>query len=250
MAAAGCSENTPTAPTMGDSIAPTASASLKASPPAPRSPGDGTRIDTRRPTLVVENAQGVFAPIGFAYRFEVVGGDGGVIYDSGPVGEGDGTTAHQVPFELDGDRTFWWRAQAVLMNGSGPWSDYASFSTPGSVSAPDPGPRPSGTCISGSPLAIVECERAKYGYMGESEMFEFIRNVAFSLNASGVQGGPYGLLRKWSGHNCHGFSCDIICAGQGGGQRQYDILGDIDGAQTPGWSGPLGSIRVDSCEIP
>jgi hypothetical protein len=87
--------------------------------------------------------------------------------------------------------------------------------------------------------------------MSHGQMFTFMRTVASSLNANGVAGGPYGILRKGSGTNCNGYSCDVICAGSGNGQRQYDILGDIDGAQSPGWSGPhtTPGIRVDVCEV-
>jgi hypothetical protein len=82
-------------------------------------------------------------------------------------------------------------------------------------------------------------------------MATLMRSVARSLNANHVGGGPYGILRKGSGTNCNGYSCDIICAGSGSGQRQYDILGDIGGAQSPGWSGPKTSphIRIDVCEV-
>ena len=72
-----------------------------------------------------------------------------------------------------------------------------------------------------------------------------------SLNANRIGGGPFGILRKGSGSNCGGYSCDIICAGQGNSQRQWDVLSDAEGAQTPKWSGPetVPHIRVDACEI-
>jgi hypothetical protein len=87
--------------------------------------------------------------------------------------------------------------------------------------------------------------------MSHGQMLDFLRNVVRSLNRNGIGGGPFGLLRKQSGTNCGGYSCDVICAGQGSGQRQYDVLGDIEGDQTPGWSGPhtLPDIRIDVCEV-
>jgi hypothetical protein len=85
--------------------------------------------------------------------------------------------------------------------------------------------------------------------MGAGQLLDFLRHVARSLNRNSIGGGPWGILRKQGGHNCGGYSCDIICADQGGSQRQYDVLGDVNGAQSPGWSGPLSPIRVDVCEI-
>jgi hypothetical protein len=87
--------------------------------------------------------------------------------------------------------------------------------------------------------------------MSSTQIVSFLRAVARSLNRNGIDGGPFGILRKRSGNNCGGYSCDIICAGQGSSQRQWDVLGDAEGAQTPTWSGPktVPNIRVDVCEI-
>ena len=87
--------------------------------------------------------------------------------------------------------------------------------------------------------------------MSHSQMYDLMVAIVQSLNRNGIGGGPFGILRKQSGTNCNGYSCDIICAGQGNGQRQWDVLGDIDGAQSPGWAGPhtVPHIRVDVCEI-
>ena len=87
--------------------------------------------------------------------------------------------------------------------------------------------------------------------MSSSQLVTFLRNTARSLNANRIGGGPFGILRKGSGSNCGGYSCDIICAGQGNSQRQWDVLSDAEGAQTPKWSGPetVPHIRVDACEI-
>ncbi len=87
--------------------------------------------------------------------------------------------------------------------------------------------------------------------MSDGQLVEFLRSVARSLNGNGISGGPFGLLRKGGGSNCGGYACDIICAGQGNGQKQWDVLGDAEGAQSPGWGGPatVPNIRVDVCEI-
>ena len=82
-------------------------------------------------------------------------------------------------------------------------------------------------------------------------MVSFLRGVAVDLNANGIGGGPFGVLRKSGGSSCNGYSCDIICSGQGTAQQQWDVLGDMEGAQVPGWGGPktYPDIRVDTCEI-
>lgn len=99
---------------------------------------------------------------------------------------------------------------------------------------------------------IVERERAKFGPMSAEQVAQFLRNVALALNAEGVAGGPFGVLRKTTGANCAGYSCDIICVGNGDAQRQWDVLSDADpgGRQEPGWSGPLPEIAVRECEVP
>jgi hypothetical protein len=87
--------------------------------------------------------------------------------------------------------------------------------------------------------------------MSSGQMLSMLIATAKSLNANGIGGGPYGILRKGGGTNCGGYSCDIICAGQGTGQRQWDVLSDIQGAQGAMWLGPhtWPDIRVDACEI-
>jgi hypothetical protein len=83
--------------------------------------------------------------------------------------------------------------------------------------------------------------------MSPSQAVAFLKASARDMNRAGVSGGPYGVLRKKSGNNCLGYSCDIICAGQGSSQRQRDVLIDEKYAT---WGSPLGAgQRVDVCEI-
>jgi hypothetical protein len=84
--------------------------------------------------------------------------------------------------------------------------------------------------------------------MGEGEIVAFLRDVADSLNRNNIPGGRFGLLLKPSGHNCGGYSCDIVCSGNGGSQRQWDVLVDAGGATTPTWS-EVSGITVRVCEI-
>ena len=151
---------------------------------------------------------------------------------------------------LSANRRHYWRSRASDGETTSPWAATQSFMTPSPAPAPppSPAPNPGGPCNSSNPDAITSCERAKFGHMSHNDMYNYVRAVAQSLNRNGIGGGPFGILRKSSGSSCNGYSCDVVCAGQGGSQRQYDVLGDIDGAQTPGFS-QIPQIRVDVCEI-
>jgi hypothetical protein len=114
---------------------------------------------------------------------------------------------------------------------------------------PAPVPPPTMPCAGlTEPYDILVCYRQTYGTpMSRDEHVDFLRSATRHFNQVGVPEGPFGLLRKLSGNNCNGYSCDIICAGQGTGQQQWDVLID---EEIPTWGSPLsGSIRVDVCEI-
>ena len=89
------------------------------------------------------------------------------------------------------------------------------------------------------------------GFMNAGQLADFLKATARSLNRNGIDGAGWGVLRKTSGNQCNGYSCDIVCTGQGTGQRQVDVLGDAEGAQTAGWGGShfWPNIRADVCEI-
>ena len=219
------------------------------------SPVNNEAVASRQPTLRIRNSTRNDA-VGTVRYFFAIAQDQAFsqVAATGWVDEGGGDTAWTADRELNPGLTHFWKVRASDGMTTADWSATQAFRTPAPVSpgpppAPSPGPAPGGPCVSGSPQAIVECERAKYGLMSSSQLLTFLRAVSRALNANGIGGGPFGILRKTGGHNCGGYSCDIVCAGQGGGQRQYDVLGDVDGAQTPGWSGPIPNIRVDVCEI-
>lgn len=222
-------------------------------PPPLLSPLNDQVTGSRRPTLTLGAANRNVAVGAVSYEFQIaLDAAFAQLAAAGVVGEQGGQTSFAPGGDLAANFRHFWRARASDGETTSPWSGVQSFRTPGAAPPPGPGPTPppsGGPCISGSPEAIVQCERAKYGIMSSGELVSFLRAVAKSLNANGIGGGPFGLLVKDSGHNCHGYSCDIICAGQGGGQRQWDVLGDVDGAQSPGWSGPLPTIVVRPCEI-
>ena len=224
-------------------------------PPTPQSPVNNAQLTTRRPELVVGKASrnaGIGSVVWYDFQIALDVTFGSVVSagsreDLGP------TTSYMPDGELTGGTTYYWRSRASDGETTTGWSAINSFRTaaaPAPGPAPGPAPAPGGPCNSGSAEAIVQCERAKYsGHMSHGEMYNFVVAVVQSLNRNGIGGGPFGLLRKTGGTNCNGYSCDVVCAGQGGGQRQYDILSDIDGAQTPKFDGPLPTIRVDVCEI-
>lgn len=99
-----------------------------------------------------------------------------------------------------------------------------------------------------NPLCIVTQEREKIpGTLTEDQAPDLLRAIAQRLNAEGAPGGPFGLLVKTTGTNCHGYSCDIVCAGQGAGQRQWDVLVD---SQEPAWNEvDRARMVVRQCEI-
>jgi hypothetical protein len=224
--------------------------------PALVSPINGVRTTSARPALTVLNADRNAAVGDLAYEFQVATDQSfATLATAGVVNEAPGQTSFTPAGDLAADRIYYWRVRASDRDTTGAWAAAQTFRTPLPVAppppAPGPGPAPGGPCISSNPEAIVQCERAKYGHMSHDQMAAFMKAVAHSLNANGIGGGPFGILRKAGGTNCGGYSCDVLCAGSGSGQRQYDVLGDIDGAQNPGWNGPntVPNIRVDVCEV-
>ena len=226
--------------------------------PATRAPVGA--ISSNKPTFKIGNAPRS-GPVGQIVDSVHVANDPGfgsliAIYN---VPEQAGETTFSPTLELPYSQTFYWRVRAYDSGPSGvvgAWSGAQAFSTPAPpppppTPTPSPSPSPGGSCTSSSPLSIVQCERRKYGHMSSSQTVAFLRAVARDLNTNGVAEGPFGILRKRSGSNCGGYSCDIICAGQGNAQKQWDVLSDAEGSQNPMWSGPKTepNIRSDVCEI-
>jgi hypothetical protein len=173
-----------------------------------------------------------------------------VFHDAGP--ETGGQTNFTPGGDLPANQQHYWRARANDGETTGPWSVTQGFITPAApiIPSPNPGPAPGGPCNSSNPEQIVTCERNKYsGHMSHDQMYQFVKAVAQSLNRNGIGGGPFGILRKGAGTSCNGYSCDVVCSGNGGGQRQWDVLGDIDGSQNPGFGEITGTKRIDACEV-
>jgi hypothetical protein len=222
-------------------------------PPPLLQPSNNQQTASNSPQLTVGAASRNAAVSAVTYEFQVAQDPAmTTIVASGTSGESGGSTTFQLS-ALPGGTTFYWRVRAHGEDITSGWSAIQAFRTPaasGPAPGPSPGPAPGGPCNSSDPTAIVECERAKYGHMNSGEIVAFMKAVADSLNRNGIPGGRFGVLLKPSGNNCGGYSCDIICSGQGGGQRQWDILSDVEGAQGPMWGElPSSHIQVRVCEI-
>ncbi len=225
--------------------------------PVPLAPVSGLTTSSRSPEFKTRNSVRS-GPVGaMSYTFEVAEDLAfSAMVAIVTLAEQASETKFTISQQLKASTKHYWRVRGFDANTASPWSLTQSFVTPAAVVAPppttpSPAPPSGGACNSSSADAIVKCERAKYGHMSESQLLEFLRATAKSLNRNAISGAPFGVLRKDGGSSCGGYACDIICAGQGTSQRQYDVLGDAEGAQDPGWGPPktYPNIRVDVCEI-
>lgn len=106
-----------------------------------------------------------------------------------------------------------------------------------------------GPVFAQSPAEIVaQASAGTPANASPQQLVDVLKRVASALNTAKVPEGPFGILRKASGHNCVGYSCDIVCAGQGNRQVQFDVF--IDGNPTrPAWGRVRPPLRTDVCEI-
>ena len=235
----------PTSPSESDITLTAAAAdgsTLKVTAPNPVSPIEGVEVQDDRPELVIDNSRPMFGDgLPLSYVFEVLDAGSNPVYQSGPVGAGEGRTSHKIDVSLESDRSYIWRAYAVHDGERGPaarTSEFRVFNRYGTSCA-----------HLRNELAIAQCRRAQFGYMSEMDRVEFLRRIAYDLGRASAEHAPYGLLLKSSGHNCYGYSCDIICSNTGGVHRQWDVLSDENGAQIPVWSrldriAPRGCLMV------
>lgn len=224
--------------------------------PEPRAPiGDATLSDTH-PRFTVGNAPRSGPAGSITYMIELAED---VNFNNKSAvwqfGEQANQTVFEAPVSLAYGRQYFWHVRGADNNTTGPWSAPASFRTPAAPAAPPSGGGGGGAACGPpsptTPIGIVECQRSKFGFMSHSQMLTFLRAVAKDLNSAGIAGGPFGILRKSGGNNCGGYSCDIVCSGQGNAQMQWDVLSDVEGTQGAVWIGPkvYPGIRVDVCEI-
>lgn len=157
----------PTAPTAsvgGTTAAAADGSTLKVTAPAPVSPVNSERAEDRQPTLIWLNSEGRYGNIGVAYDIEL-SSPSTVVYST-TVGETQDMGAHLVPFALDYDTVYSWRIRAHLGDTLGPWSSWASFTSPARpiVVAPT---APSGSTSTGgcaapiSPLGAGETRKPR-----------------------------------------------------------------------------------------
>ena len=229
--------------------------------PNPHSPSGGERVSSNTPEFKAGNGNSSGPHGALEYNFQIDDDPSfGSIFTNAWVNQdGDGETSYVMPPLPNPDRLFYWRVRISDGPNTGAWSRTESFRSPLAPAPPPPPPggggggggNGGGPCNSSSAQTIIECERAKYGFMSSSQIVDFLRASAASLNRNNISGGPYGILRKSGGHQCGGYSCDILCAGHGQGQRQHDVLADAESAQVPGWGGAMTvpNIRIDTCEI-
>ena len=222
--------------------------------PTPRAPIANQQLTTSRPQLVVGNgsAQGPVAQAYYLFQVSTSPSFGSVVVNE-EAPQQNGETALTVPGNLNYGTTYYWRARISDGGTTGPWSATESFRTvaaPAPTPGPAPGPAPGGSCVLSTGNAILVCNRARYtGFMSSSQVVAFLTQSAKDLNAAGISGRPFGILVKDGGYNCNGYSCDILCAGNGSGQRQWDVLGDADGAQLAGFEEIHGPKVIRPCII-
>lgn len=230
--------------------------------PVALSPIAGTVIDTTHPTFTFRNAPRS-GPVGTLTYTVQVSGDQSFAQSIVVTNAAEHANETSVPFssELPYDGKFFWRVRAndLASSSIGPWSATQQFGTPKPpppppptpTPTPTPGPIPGQGCRASAPIDILNCVRAQFppSEMSPTSLEQFIYRSVIEFKASGIPGGPYGRLVKRTGNNCGGYSCDIICVGQGPGQLQYDVL---IAENTPTWGAPLSGpgIRVDVCEVP
>jgi len=112
---------------LGGNVGP-GGTTLKANAPTPVSPTGGARVEeVLAPTLIVSNAQAEFDPAApLSYHFQLFDAAGALVHEA-TVGPGSGSTSYTVPFDLETNRAYSWRARAVLDTTFGPWSAIATF---------------------------------------------------------------------------------------------------------------------------
>jgi hypothetical protein len=230
----------PTPPAVsGDS---SSGATLKVTAPSPQSPSDGVTLTDAILSGLTLSAGTATAEYGSAgalqYEFELMNGGGNLVERSGARNSPTWTQAAS----LDSNATYQWRVRAIQDGHAGPWSTTTSFRT-----SDVPDHFKCGPPFNTSPEGIIQCHRDLFdSNIHDEELPVMLKRVARDFNRAGIAGGPFGVLWKLSGNNCHGYSCDVICSGQGDDQNQWDILIDESIAN---WGGDIDGIRADFCEI-
>jgi hypothetical protein len=247
-----CSQATPLSPNpagvVGIDAAPDGS-NLKIAAPTVLSPKDNVQVQLSNPLAVsVSNVSGKYASFPVTYEVQIQSSTGTVLQSVMFPASGGPTTNANLSVQLADNTPHTLRVRATFGKGVGPWSATAAFRTPQ--------PRPLVLRLCGPPVLfnaidIITCHKDFYGdeHLSVPDHLTFIKGALYSMNEAGVPGGPFGMLHKKTGDNCNGYSCGVICAGQGGNQLQWDILIDD---RIPVFGAPADvddGIRVDFCEV-
>jgi hypothetical protein len=115
---------------------------LKSTAAAPQTPINNVEVGDLTPTLTATNAQGIFQDGNFSYAFGVynVTGGGMTLVETGTVAQGAGSTSYQIQMPLENDSSCQWRVRPFLSGAFGPWSEFASFTTPPAIVITPPVP--------------------------------------------------------------------------------------------------------------
>ena len=223
--------------------------------PVPVAPVNGQTVPGNPPHLRARNSvkQGPVQPVNYGFQISPNPSFTAIVAQ-GMMPEGGSETVYLPSAPLQWGTTYYWRVAATDGIVYSSWAT-ASFRTPNQTPAPGPGPSPGpppgGPC-SGSEIDIVTCRRAAFGAtVSPAEAPTLLRGIATDLNR-GMGTPRYGLLRKTSGNNCGGYSCDIICSRDG---NHWDVMLSGPDAST-GFSGPahpawnnVGPIDASRCDV-
>jgi hypothetical protein len=230
---------------------------LKVQAPTPIAPTNDLRLDSRRPTMTVNNVSGKFAGAGFSYEFELLT-DGNSVVDRVTLGAGDGTTSWAYHTDLERDTPYRWRARARLGDAVGPWAATSRFLTLFEKRTPDPDPN--SICFDAAGNVVRGCIPAPHmfhivqqvvaenpGILSLSrscQEFDHIRGWEFLdkvIDALRLEDTRWGYNCKRG--NCHDPSLDVAAYHYGPGPDEgspqiwaFDIIVSHCGSATPGWS--------------
>ena len=267
VAMAACNKS-PSAPSTSEAVGVAVEAgpngeTLKVQAPAPVAPVNDLRLDSRRPTMTVNNVSGKFAGSSFSYEFELLT-DGNAAIDRATIASGSGTTSWAYPTDLERDTPYRWRARARLGSALGPWSTTSRFITLFEKRTPDPDPN--SICFDSVGNAVRNC-------IPPPNMLHIVQRVVaenpgiLSVQRS-CQEGQFGgdHVRGWEfmdklidalrledtrfGYNCKRGNCndpslDVVVYHYGPGPDQgspniwaWDVMGShcLSGATSAGWS--------------
>lgn len=176
----------PTGPTHSNGNAAADGSTLKASVPAPVSPREGVRVDTRRPVLTFDNSTGVYTSGAFTYRIELYEGATLAATFTGAQASG-GQTNHALDADLKYDTAYRWRVRAEQEGTFTAWSADAAFSTaPAPVVASGGGTvgPPRSISIDEALSIIVAVHNAERWDLGRNSTRE--QRVEFWFRAAGI----------------------------------------------------------------